>query len=169
MRPIEADLHQMLEEIVPNSSSEEQARIVAEAAAIFEREAQRHSTLKTARRTDVDMVRESMMADALLQAIGVMDDWGQTRNSDDYTPAFVDGRGLGNRAIISQVSGMHFRGAASDVWGEMDILNEDLDQFLADDPEEITYTIEDGHEEHCPELFFAPGRGRHRSDSLSRN
>jgi hypothetical protein len=169
MRPIEAELHQMLEEIVPNSSSEEQARIVAEAAAIFEREAQRQSKQKTAKRMNADMVRDSMMADALLQAIGAMDDWGQSRNEDEYAPAFVDGRGLGSRAIISQVSGMHFRGAASDVWGDMDILNEDLDQFLDDDEEESTYTIEDGHEEHCPDLFFAPGRGRHRSDSLSRN
>ena len=169
MRPIEAELHQMLEEIVPNSSSEEQARIVAEAAAIFECESERQSNQKTAKRTNSDMVRESMMADALLRAIGVMGDWGQSRNDEEYTPAFVDGRGMGNRAIISQVSGIHFRGAANDVWGDMDILNEDLDQFLEDDDYETTYTIEDGHEEHCPDLFFAPGRGRHRSDSLSRN
>jgi hypothetical protein len=168
MRPIEAELHQMLEEIVPNSSSEEQARIVAEAAAIFEREAQRQSANKTAKRIDVDMARESMMADALLQAIGAMEDWSQTHD-DDYAPAFVDGRGLSNRAIISRVSGMHIRGAASDLWGNMDILNKDLDQFLSDNTEENTYNIEDGHEEHCPEIFFVPGRGRHRSDASSRN
>ncbi len=170
MRIIEAELHQMLEEIAPNSSSEEQARIVAEAAAIFEREAQRKSAPKIAHRANADMIRESAMADAILQAIGAMDDWGSNHAEDEYAPAFIDGRGLGGKAIISQVAGANFRGSAANVWGDMDILNEDLDQFLkdAEEEEENTYTIEDELDEHCPEIFFAPGRGRHRSDSLSR-
>ena len=169
MRLIEAELHQMLEEIAPNSSQEEQARIVAEAAAIFEREASRKS-VKVASRANAEMMRESAMADAILQAIGAMDDWGSQNTGDEYAPAFIDGRGLGGKAIISQVVGASFRGSAANVWGDMDILNDDLDQFLkdAEEEEDSTYTIEDSFDEHCPETFFAPGRGRHRSDSLSR-
>jgi hypothetical protein len=169
MRITEAELHQMLDEIAPNSSSEEQARIVAEAVAIFERDASRKTNTRTASRINADMIRESAMADAILQAIGAMDDWSNSMDGDDYAPAFIDGRGLGGRAIISQVVGSSFRGAAADVWGDMDILNDDLDQFLDDDEEEkTTYTIEDEIDAHCPETFFAPGRGRHRSDSQAR-
>ena len=170
MRIIEAELHQMLDELAPHSSSEEQARIVAEAAAIFERDASRKSTNKLANKANAEMIRESAMADAILQAIGAMDDWGSGIDTDDYAPDFIDGRGLGGRAIISQVVGSTFRGAAANVWGEMDILNEDLDQFFTEGEEEekTTYTIEDEFDAHCPETFFVPGQGRHRSDSQVR-
>jgi hypothetical protein len=164
MRHIEQELHQMLEEIVPNSSMEEQARIIAEATAFFKAAEKSKNKTKTASQC----VRESMMADALLKAIGTLDDWNQDHN-DNYGADFVDGRGLDHRAIISQASGIANRTAKSDLWGDMDILNEDLEEFLSrEDEDEEGYEIEDGHDEHTSEVFFSPGRGRHRSDSLSR-
>lgn len=159
MLSIEAELHQMLEEIAPDHDVDEQARIVAEAAAIYEKTSRRMA--RTSQKQHVSRIREAQMTDALLQAMGTMADW-----SDEDAPTFIDGRGLDPGQIVHRAA--HMKRGASEGWGEMDILDPDLDAFLASGDDEITYHHDDSEDAHPEDLYFTPGRPRHRSDSQVR-
>lgn len=169
MRPIELDLHQMLEDIACDSYNyDEQARIVAEAAAIYRRASQQSATSKTAKKADPARIKEAQMTDALLQAMGALDDWSE-EPAEGYGSSYVDGTNLDARQIMHRAASLE--SFASNDWGSMDILNDDLEEFLKEyegEDDDDTYAIDDDVEDHDAEAFFAPGRGRHRSDSLSR-
>jgi len=157
MHELEAELHQVLLDLAPDThDEEEQARIVAEASLIY-------SHLSKSGKREVEArAHESRLADALLQAMGQLDDW-------DYNdvPQFIDGRGLSPEEILQQVS-KSFGGRYAS--SNFDALDEEIEVFLsppvqaADD-----YVIEDGEDDrHPPDRYKTPGRGTHRSDSLSR-
>jgi hypothetical protein len=161
MREIEARLHDMLLEIAPDLYDEgEQARIIAEASAIFGRSERKAS------RGSNEMVRESRMMDSILQAIGHLPDW------DSDEPSYIDGRGMTPDQIVKAAS--RSGGYKPDLG--LDILNDgDLDVFYGEpdqdpngyDMDDIA-TLKDGDDAHPETYFFTPGRGRHRSDSQSR-
>lgn len=162
MREIEARLHDMLLEIAPDLYDEgEQARIIAEASAIFGR------TERRASRSSGDMVRESQMMDSILQAIGHLPDW------EDEGPEYIDGRGMTPEQIVRAAA----RGGGYVPDLGVDILNDgDLDVFYGEpdyqDPHgyimEDVAERKDGEDAHPDDFFFTPGRGRHRSDSQAR-
>ena len=156
MHELEAELHQVLLDLAPDTHDEEQARIVAEASLIY------GHLLKNGIRESKTYAHESRLADALLQAMGQLDDW-------DYsdTPQYIDGRGLCPEQIIHEASkSFGGRYAASN----FDAIDEDIDVFL-DPPVQAAddYVIEDGEDDrHPPDRYKTPGRGTHRSDSGSR-
>lgn len=161
MREIEARLHDMLLEIAPGLyDEEEQARIIAEASALFGRFERRAATRSS------DMVRESQMMDSILQAIGQLPEW-------DEEPEYIDGRGMTPEQIVRAAA----RGGGYKPDMGLEILNDsDLDVFYGepDHQDPHGYTMEDvaeykdGEDAHPDTYFFTPGRGRHRSDSQSR-
>lgn len=154
MHELEAELHQVLLDLAPDTHDEEQARIVAEASLIYS-----HLS-KTGKREAAVRVHEARLADALLQAMGQLDDW-------DYsdTPQFIDGRGLSPDEIVQQACKTFGGRFASN----FDAIDEDIDVFL-DPPVHSAsdYTIDDGEECHNPDRYQTPGRGTHRSDSHAR-
>jgi hypothetical protein len=153
MQDLEAELHQVLLDLAPDTHNEEQARIVAVASLIY------GHLSKTGVRESKTRLHESRLADALLQAMGQLDDFDY-----DDSPQYIDGRGLTPEQIVHQAS-MNFGGryAASN----FDAIDEDIDMFLEHPSHE--YIIEDGEDDaHPPDRYQTPGRGSHRSDSLSR-
>ncbi len=153
MHELEAELHQVLLDLAPDTHEDEQARVVAEASLIY-------SHLSKSGKREVEArVHEARLADALLQAMGQLDDW------DYEAPQYIDGRGLSPDEIVSQAS----RSIGGRYAASFDAIDEDLDVFL--DPSIQTsddYLIDDGEENHPSDRYHTPGRGTHRSDSLSR-
>jgi len=154
MHELEAELHQVLLDLAPDTHEEEQARIVAEASLIYS-----HLSKSGKREAEV-RVHEARLADALLQAMGQLDDW------DYETPQYIDGRGLSPEEIVQQAS-RNFGGRYA---ASFDAIDEDIDIFLEPPVQAANnYTIDDGEEDrHPPDRYQVPGRGTHRSDSLSR-
>lgn len=153
MHELEAELHQVLLDLAPDTHEDEQARVVAEASLIY-------SHLSKSGKREVEArVHEARLADALLQAMGQLDDW------DYEAPQYIDGRGLSPDEIVSQAS----RSIGGRYAASFDAIDDDIDVFL--DPSLQTsedYLIDDGEENHPADRYHTPGRGTHRSDSLSR-
>ncbi len=156
MHELEAELHQVLLDLAPDTHDEEHARIVAVASFIYG-----HLSKNGVRESQAH-VHESRLADSLLQAMEQLDDW-------DYeeSPGYIDGRGLSPEEIVHEASKMFGGRYAS---SKFDAIDDDIDVFLdapihpADE-----YIIEDGEDErHPPSRYKTPGRGTHRSDSQSR-
>jgi len=167
MRPLESELHQVLEETAPDAYAiEDQARIVATAAAIYRR-IERTASKKSGK-LDPNKIHEARMIDSLLQAMGALEDWSDSQN---YTENYIDGRGLSVNQILSRAShtlaGNRY---AKDF--SMDILNDDeLDKILNPkySEDDNYYDIDDDHDDRHPSnLFFTPGTGHHKTDSISR-
>jgi len=156
MHELEAELHQVLLDLAPDIHEEEQAQIVAEASAIYT------SMSKNGRREAESNVHEARLADALLQAMGQLDDW-----DFEEEPPYIDGQGLSPEEIVHKASKM-FGGRYSAK--TFDALDEDIDVFLSPPVHDADeYVIEDGEDErHPPTRYQMPGRGTHRSDSQSR-
>lgn len=156
MHELEAELHQVLLDLAPDTHEEEQARIVAEASLIYT-----HLS-KSGKREVEARVHEARLADALLQAMGQLEDW-----DFEDAPTYIDGRGLSPEEIVQQASrAFGGRYAASN----FDALDDEMDIFL-DPPKQDAdkYVIEDGNDDrHPPDRYKTPGRGTHRSDSLSK-
>jgi len=158
MRDIELELHEVLLDLAPDTHDhEEQARIVAEAAAIYRRASQSGKTQRIAS----DKLHEARLADSLLQAMGCLADWdGET---DERTMTYIDARGLSADKVVSYAARTLVSGTSNNFF---DLDDSDLDPFInpviheADD-----YEIEDGEECHPSDNYQTPGRPRHRSDS----
>lgn len=148
---IEAQMHELLEDIAPNAhNEEEQAKIIAQASAIFNKT---FSNRRFAKKADQRII-ESHMTDAILQAMGSLNNWIEEYDSD-----YVESHGLSNRQVLSKVA------LSSKPQWAMTILNPDVLSFLDIDEDESEQTIENAQQ--TSEALITPGRGRHRSDFIS--
>jgi cell division protein FtsL len=155
MQNLEAQLHTLLEEIAPEAHNyDETAKIIATASAIINKKHSSRKLIKTSSRQV-----EAFLTDALLQSMSVLETW-----EDDYSNGYVDGRGLSASQLIQRVAT-----SAKSNWGHMDILNPDgLKEALKFDEDEEEFskqTFENA--EQTPEALETPGRGKHKTDSLS--
>ena len=176
MQTIEAQMHNLLEEIAPEAHSpEEQAKIIAQASSIYKKI---FTNRRFAKRADQKII-ESHMTDAILQAMGSLNNW-----VEEYTEPFIDGAGLTNRQVISRVST-----SSKPKWGTMDVLNPEVLSFMDMDDEEALKTSDDVFEkdydnnvvnvkensqtkllenaQQTSQALKTPGRGKHRSDFIS--
>jgi hypothetical protein len=152
MQTIEAQMHSLLEDIAPDAhTSEEQAKIIAQASAIYKKI---FSNRRLARKASAKII-ESHMTDAILQAMGSLNNW-----NEEYEENYIESSGLTNRQVISRVST-----ASKPNWGMMDVLNPDVLDFMDFDEDESQQTLENAQQ--TSEALITPGRGRHRSDFIS--
>jgi hypothetical protein len=155
MQNLEAQLHTLLEEIAPEAHNyDETAKIIATASAIINKKYSSRKLIKTSSRQV-----EAYLTDALLQSMSVLETW-----EDDFSNGYVDGRGLSASQLIKRVAS-----SAKSNWGSMDILNPDgLKEALTFDEDEDEFskqTLENA--EQTSEALETPGRGKHKTDSLS--
>jgi hypothetical protein len=152
MQTIEAQMHSLLEDIAPDAhTSEEQAKIIAQASAIYRKI---FSNRRLARKASAKII-ESHMTDAILQAMGSLNNW-----NEEYQENYIESSGLTNRQVISRVST-----ASKPSWGMMDVLNPDVLDFMDFDEDDSQQTLENAQQ--TSEALITPGRGRHRSDFIS--
>jgi hypothetical protein len=155
MHNLEAQLHTLLEEIAPEAHNyDETAKIIATASAIINKKYNSRKLTKTSSRQV-----EAYLTDALLQSMSVLETW-----EDDFSNGYVDGRGLSPMQLIKRVAS-----SAKSSFGNMDILNpEGLKEALEFDEDEEGFsevTFENAAQ--TPDVFKTPGRGTHKTDSLS--
>lgn len=167
MRTVEAELHQMLLDIVPShGDSDAQARIIAEASAIYKREARFRNGHRTAA-ADTRLV-EAQMMDALLKAMGQMAEWDDV----DDEPEILDVRGMSAEQVVRAA------GRLGTQYSDEVVNPEDFDVFFFNEDEGDTkawdFNFADGHERvpydyGCDRTsrFTKPGYGKHRSDNMS--
>jgi hypothetical protein len=150
MHNIESEFHSLLEEIAPNAhSTDEQARIIAEASAIYSKIASR----RIAKRNNPRLV-EAQMTEALLQAMGSVSKW-----DDNYDLPFVDAHGLSTNQILRQASKTSITN-----WGTNKVLNPDL--LKEDDQDEDLFDFKNGDNQE-PDAFTE--EPKHRTDFQSNN
>jgi len=150
MHNIESEFHSLLEEIAPNAhSTDEQARIIAEASAIYSKIASR----RIAKRNNPRLV-EAQMTEAILQAMGSVSKW-----DDNYDLPFVDAHGLSTNQILRQASKTSITN-----WGTNKVLNPDL--LKEDDQDEDLFDFKNGDNQE-PDVFTE--EPKHRTDFLSNN
>lgn len=155
MQNIEAQMHLLLDEIAPGAhTTDEQAKIVAQATAIFNKFS---SNKRLAKKANQRMI-EAHMTDAILQAMGSLSNWAE------YDESFVDGYGLSYSQIIQRVAQ-----SSKPKWGSMEVLNPDLlTTFDFDyDASESELLLDDSEENHPPMGLKTKGRGTDRSDFQS--
>jgi len=155
MQNLEAQLHTLLEEIAPEAHNyDETAKIIATASAIINKKYNSRKLTKTSSRQV-----EAFLTDALLQSMGFLENW-----EDDYTNGYVDGRGLSASQLINRVAT-----SAKSNWGNMPIIDpEGLKKALEFDEDEEGFSEETfENAEQQPDVFKTPGRGTHKTDSLS--
>jgi hypothetical protein len=144
-----------LEEIAPEAHNyDETAKIIATASAIITKKYNSRKLTKTSSRQV-----EAFLTDALLQSMGILDSW-----EDDYSNGFVDGRGLSPSQLINRVAT-----SAKSNWGNMPIINPDgLKKALEFDEDEEGFSeVTFENAEQTPDALKTPGRGTHKTDSLS--
>lgn len=150
MHNIESEFHSLLEEIAPNAhSTDEQARIIAEASAIYSKIASR----RNAKRNNPRLV-EAQMTEAILQAMGSVSKW-----DDNYDLPFVDAHGLSTNQILRQASKTSITN-----WGTNKVLNPDL--LKEDDQDEDLFDFKNGDNQE-PDAFTE--EPKHRTDFQSNN
>ena len=150
MHNIESEFHSLLEEITPNAhSTDEQARIIAEASAIYSK----ISSRRIAKRNNPRLV-EAQMTEAILQAMGSVSKW-----DDNYDLPFVDAHGLSTNQILRQASKTSITN-----WGTNKVLNPDL--LKEDDQDEDLFDFKNGDNQE-PDAFTE--EPKHRTDFQSNN
>lgn len=150
MHNIESEFHSLLEEIAPNAhSTDEQARIIAEASAIYSKIASR----RIAKRNNPRLV-EAQMTEAILQAMGSVSKW-----DDNYDLPFVDAHGLSTNQILRQASKTSITN-----WGTNKVLNPDL--LKEDDQDGDLFDFKNGDNQE-PDAFTE--EPKHRTDFQSNN
>ena len=148
MHNIESEFHSLLEEIAPNAhSTDEQARIIAEASAIYSKIASR----RIAKRNNPRLV-EAQMTEAILQAMGSVSKW-----DENYDLPFVDAHGLSNNQILRQASKTSITN-----WGTNKVLNPDL--LSEEDQDEDLFDFRNGDNQE-PDAFTE--EPKHRTDFQS--
>jgi hypothetical protein len=149
MHNIESEFHSLLEEIAPNAhSTDEQAKIIAEASAIFSKIASR----RIAKRNNPRLV-EAQMTEAILQAMGSVSKW-----DDNYDLPFVDAHGLSTNQILRQASKTSITN-----WGTNKVLNPELLEDT-DDQDADLFDFKNGDNQE-PDAFTE--EPKHRSDFQS--
>ena len=150
MHNIESEFHSLLEEIAPNAhSTDEQARIIAEASAIYSKIASR----RIAKRNNPRLV-EAQMTEAILQAMGSVSKW-----DENYDLPFVDAHGLSNNQILRQASKTSITN-----WGTNKVLNPDV--LSEEDQDEDLFDFKNGDNQE-PDAFTE--EPKHRTDFQSNN
>jgi len=149
MHNIESEFHSLLEEIAPNAhSTNEQAKIIAEASAIFSKIASR----RIAKRNNPRLV-EAQMTEAILQAMGSVSKW-----DDNYDLPFVDAHGLSTNQILRQASKTSITN-----WGTNKVLNPELLEDT-DNQDADLFDFKNGDNQE-PDAFTE--EPKHRSDFQS--
>jgi hypothetical protein len=160
MRTIEAQLHDLLLDLVPDQYSlTSQAKIIAEATSVFESK----QSVKTASRTESGLIKALWTALASLQ---LEEDYEY--NSID----FVDGIGLDPGQIVrSACHSIKTNNKIKMSKLAMEIINnDDLEVFFDNKDNYIdnsNYNIDDSADEerHPDDVFRSPGEPKSRTDS----
>jgi len=151
MQNLEIKFHSLLEDIAPEvHTRDEQARIIAEACAIFDKFNSRRYAKKTNHR-----VIEAQMTECILQAMGSVSKW-----DDDFDTGVINAKGLSATQIIRQAA----KTKPSSDWGTTKVLNPDLLDMYEDVEDPDLFEFENGDMQD-DDLFTA--KPKHRSDSLS--
>jgi hypothetical protein len=149
MQNIESEFHNLLEDVAPSvHTKDEQARIIAEASAIFTK----MSSRRLAKRNSNPRLVEAQMTDAILQAMGSIAKW-----DDEYDYSIVEASGLTNNQILRQ--------ASKTKWGVNDVINPGfLDITTADEEDPELFDFENGDNQDPAAFTDKP---KHRSDFQS--
>jgi hypothetical protein len=144
MHNIESEFHSLLEEIAPNAhSTDEQARIIAEASAIFNRIASRRTA-----KVNNSRLKEAQMTESILQAMKSISEY-----ENSYAPAYIDAKGLSNLQIVRQASK-----SSIETWGTNKVLNPTLLDELEDTDAEL-FDFENGDNQE-PDAFTEKPKSR---------
>lgn len=153
MQNLEAQLHNLLEEIAPDTHNvEEQALIIATAASIINKK----FTSRRLAKIDYKTI-EAHMTDALLESMCASTNW------DDNTEDIFDARGMSPNVLVKRVAKSN-----QNKWGNMELLNLEFDEEDEDlTPEEIAEKAQMQNAQQTNEVFITPGRGKFFTDSIS--
>jgi hypothetical protein len=144
MHNIESEFHSLLEEIAPNAhSTDEQARIIAEASAIFNRIASRRTA-----KVNNSRLKEAQMTESILQAMKSISEY-----ENSYAPVYIDAKGLSNLQIVRQASK-----SSIETWGTNKVLNPTLLDELEDTDAEL-FDFENGDNQE-PDAFTEKPKSR---------
>ena len=155
MQTTEEQMHSLLEELAPNvHTPEEQAKIIAFASSLYYRT---FASKRIARKIDKRQA-EAHMTDAILQAMGQLNNWHEDYDDSGYVESF----GLSTNQIIRKASQKETK------WGRMDILDPDVLDYLEFDEKELgKQELENGMQEY--DILQTEGQPHHRTDSLSKS
>ena len=152
MQNVEIKFHSLLEDIAPEvHTKDEQAKIIAEACAIFDKFNSRRYAKKTNQR-----VIEAQMTECILQAMGTISKW-----EEDYDSGLINAKGLSVTQIVRQAA----KTKPTSFWGTNNVLNPELlDDMYEDIEDPDLFEFENGGMQD-DELFSE--KPKHRTDSLS--
>ncbi len=152
MQNLEIKFHSLLEDIAPEvHTRDEQARIIAEACAIFDKFNSRRYAKKTNHR-----VIEAQMTECILQAMGSVSKW-----DDDFESGVINAKGLSATQIIRQAA----KTKPSSDWGTTRVLNPDLLNDMYEDVEDPNLFEFENGDMQDDELFSE--KPKHRTDFQS--
>ena len=152
MQNLETKFHSLLEDIAPEvHTKDEQAKIIAEACAIFDKFNSRRYAKKTNQR-----IIEAQMTECILQAMGTISKW-----EDDYDNNVINAKGLSATQIVRQAA----KTKPTAFWGTNNVLNPDLLNDMYEDIEDPDLFEFENGDMQDDELFSE--KPKHRSDSLS--
>jgi hypothetical protein len=152
MQNLEIKFHSLLEDIAPEvHTRDEQARIIAEACAIFDKFNSRRYAKKTNHR-----VAEAQMTECILQAMGSISKW-----DEDFDTGVINAKGLSASQVVRQAA----KSTPATFWGTANVLNPDLLNDMYEDVEDPDLFEFENGDMQDDELFSE--KPKHRSDSLS--
>lgn len=152
MQNVEIKFHSLLEDIAPEvHTKDEQAKIIAEACAIFDKFNSRRYAKKTNHR-----VIEAQMTECILQAMGSVSKW-----DDDFDSGVINANGLSASQIVRQAA----KTKPSSDWGTTNVLNPELLNDMYEDGEDPDLFEFKNGDMQDDDLFSE--KPKHRSDSLS--
>ena len=152
MQNLEIKFHSLLEDIAPEvHTRDEQAKIIAEACAIFDKFNSRRYAKKTNHR-----VIEAQMTECILQAMGTVSKW-----DEEFDSGVINAKGLSASQIIRQAA----KSTPATFWGTNNVLNPDLLNDMYEDVEDPELFEFENGDMQDDDLFSE--KPKHRSDSLS--
>ena len=152
MQNLEIKFHSLLEDIAPEvHTRDEQAKIIAEACAIFDKFNSRRYAKKTNHR-----VVEAQMTECILQAMGTVSKW-----DEEFDSGVINAKGLSASQIVRQAA----KSTPATFWGTTNVLNPDLLNDMYEDVEDPDLFEFENGDMQDDDLFSE--KPKHRSDSLS--
>jgi len=152
MQNLEIKFHSLLEDIAPEvHTKDEQAKIIAEACAIFDKFNSRRYAKKTNHR-----VIEAQMTECILQAMGSVSKW-----DEDFDSGVINAKGLSASQIVRQAA----KTKPSSDWGTTNVLDPALLNDMYEDVEDPDLFEFENGDMQDDDLFSE--KPKHRSDSLS--
>ena len=159
MRTIEAQLHDILLDLFPDHYSNfNQAKIVAEASDIYNKNTSGNKRTSSQRNGETGLVKALWAA---LSALGLDEEY------EDYSVSVVDGYGLDPNQIVRSAVNSSIKNNLKLKKLSMEVLNDkDLDIFLNSEIEN-EYNFDDATDEelHPTEALLTPGKPKHHTDS----